>query len=216
MKRVGLMVAVLAAGVLAACQEDISTPGDCPALCPGASIIVQDTILLPVPNGDSSYVGYLPRSARTGLLVSDGLPAGEYRSFVVFPTQRTDSIEVDGQLRGLVIDTALISFTLQARDTLATGLVVYLHRIPINTDTTVTFADLEQRIQAGAIIDSILVPDTVRTGVITDTLTGPDLANVAVPATDSGRIGIGLTIKASRPTGIRLGVDASSSKRVFT
>ena len=76
---------------VAACQENISTPGDCPTLCPGEQIIVRDTMIFATVGGDSAFFGYFPRSSNSVMLVSSGLAAGELRSFVVFPKQRRDS-----------------------------------------------------------------------------------------------------------------------------
>jgi hypothetical protein len=196
---------------LTACQENLNAPGVCPDLCPGEQIVVRDTILPALEGGDSTFFGYLSRSSRTVLLVSDQLPAGEYRSFVKFPKQRSDSIPVEGTTYAFTIDTVSISFNLQARDSTATGLTLYLHRIPLATDTTVTFEGLEGLIAAGEVIDSIQVADSVKSGRIEAILAGDELAKVATPADDSGQIAIGLRVRASKPTGISLSVDAASS-----
>jgi hypothetical protein len=197
---------------LSACVEKLATPGSCPELCPGDRIIVRDTTILPVPAGDSSHFGYLPRAARTAMLVSNGLAAGEARGFVIFPRQRTDSIQVDGTLVEFTVDTVAISFALQARDTTATGLKVFLHRIPITVDTTLTFDQIDALLTNAAIIDSIEVPDSVRASDRIEALFVEDeLALLTVPPDDSGRIGIGLTVRASKPTGIILGGDAFAS-----
>ncbi len=70
---------------VAACQENINTPGDCPTLCPGEQIIVRDTVILATPGSDSAFFGYASKAASSVLLVSSGLPAGELRSCVGFP-----------------------------------------------------------------------------------------------------------------------------------
>ena len=62
------------------CQEDLASPARCPELCPGNRIVVRDTVVEAVAGSDSSYFGYTLRSSRQVLLVSDSLPAGEYRS----------------------------------------------------------------------------------------------------------------------------------------
>ena len=201
-------VAVVVLAGLSACQENINTPGQCPDLCPGEQIVVRDTVITPVAGSDSSFFGYVSKAARNALLVSSGLGAGEARGFVVFPKQRTDTIQVDGAPQAFTVDTVSISFTLQARDSTATGLQIYLHRIPITVDTTLGFDAVNTLLTSGGIIDSISVPDTVRTGRVEALLVGDELAKVATPPDDSGRIGIGLTVRASGPTGVRLSLDA--------
>jgi len=194
---------------LAGCTERLTTPGECPALCPGDPLIVRDTTLLAAAAGDSTFFGYVPRVGRTTLLVSDGLDAGEARSFVIFPTVRTDSVSLDAVFYEFLPDTVRFAFTLLSRDSTATGLTLYLHRIPLATDTTTTFADLEPLLGPTSIFDSIVVPDTLRAGVVSSSITDERIAELMMPAEDSGRVGVGLTVRASKATGVRLSVDAS-------
>lgn len=196
---------------LAACQENISTPGDCPTLCPGEQIIVRDTTIVATLGGDSTFFGYFPRAATSVLLVSSGLPAGELRSFMVFPKQRRDSIQVDGTQRALVVDTISISFTLQARDSTAKGLTLYLHRLPITVDTSVTFDSLQSLIAAAPAFDSVAVSDTLKVGKVEALYVGDRLALINGPEADSGQFSVGLTLRASKPTGIRLGGGATNA-----
>lgn len=203
----------LAAGLLAlgACQENINTPGDCPTLCPGEQIIVRDTAIDALVGSDSSFFGYQPRSGRTALLVSSGLAAGEYRAFVVFPAIRPDSVSVDGVKHKFTPDTAQIAFTMQSRDTTATDLRLYLRRIPITVDTTLTYDSLAALIATAPVLDSIVVSDTLKAGQILTMFTGDRLALIQTAPEDSGRIALALTVTASKPTGIRLAVDATAS-----
>jgi hypothetical protein len=196
-------IALTAAG----CKEDLSAPGHCPELCPGQQIPVFDTTIVAEAASDSSFFGFLPKAARQGLLVSNGLPAGEARAFVVFPAIRSDSFSLDGVFRKFTVDSADFTFTLQARDSTAKNLKIYLHKIPITVDSSITIADLEAAIAAGPIIDSILVPDSVKTGAVTTVLKGTELDFLTTSAADSGKIGLGLTVAASKPTGVRLALD---------
>ena len=75
------------------CQERLTAPADCPALCPGGQARVFDTVLTPIPNSDTSYTGYVARASAKALLVSNGLPASEDRAVYRF-FARPDSIEV--------------------------------------------------------------------------------------------------------------------------
>ena len=189
---------------VAACQETISTPGDCPTLCPGEQIIVRDTVIIATVGGDSAFFGYFPRSSATVMLVSSGLAAGELRSFVVFPKQRRDSIQVDGTQRALVVDTISISFTLQVRDSTAKSLTLFLHRLPITVDTAVTFDSLQTLIAAVPAFDSIAVADTLKLGKLEALYLGDRLSLIEGPPGDSGQFALGLTVRANKPTGIRL------------
>lgn len=195
-----------------ACVERLTTPGECPDLCPGDPLIIRDTTLIAVMGGDSTFFGYVPRLGRTALLVSSGLEAGEARSFVGFPVVRTDSVPLDGVFYAFAPDSFKFEFTLLSRDSTATGLRLYLHRIPIATDTTVAFDELESLLTPGAIFDSIMVPDTLKAGLISTVITdSARMAALRAPADDSGRVAVGLTVRASKPTGVRLSVDLTGS-----
>ena len=79
--------------VIAGCTEKLTTPGDCPALCPGGIVDVRDTVLTAVPGGDSSFAGYQGRNEVLSLLVSDGGQYGQSRAVVRF-VRRGDSVLV--------------------------------------------------------------------------------------------------------------------------
>ena len=90
MRSLSLLASLALAGALAACQEKLTTPVDCPELCPGNSLIVRDTVIEPLFDLDSTFTGYLKATEIPALLVSNGLPAGDARSWATFP-RRTDS-----------------------------------------------------------------------------------------------------------------------------
>ncbi len=202
---------------LAGCQDRITTPGTCPDLCPGDPIVIRDTTILAIPGGDSTFFGYADRSDRLGLLVSNGLEAGEYRAFVTFPVIREDSVLVDNLLTELTVDSAAVTFQLQSRDTTATGLTLYLHRLPLEAaDTAISFDSLQALLASTPVVDSIVVPDTLKSGLIGAYLTGDDIDKVRTSAADSGRIAFAIRVRASKPTGVRLGVDNLGSTNAPT
>jgi hypothetical protein len=213
-RRVGgacLFLLVLAIG---SCQERLTSPADCPALCPGGEQAVLDTSLLALPGLDSSFTGYVARGAGRALLVSNGLPASEDRAVYTFAS-RSDSISVRDTLRAYAIDSVQLSFSLVARDTLVSGLKVFVFRLPPTLDSTATFADVTTRFLPETLIDSILVPDSVHSGVIQTTLRGTDLDRVAIPLGTGGVLAVGLGITANSPTGIRLGSTGGSNGATF-
>ena len=203
MKRLTILVAVAALSA-AACQEKLASPTECPELCPGNSLDVQEVVLLPVTGADSSYTGYLSASEIPALLVSDGIDAGEARSFMAFPRQ-ADSTTVDGVAVPITTDSVAIVFTLLARDSTVPGLKLFLHRVSPDLDTTATLGDVDGALTPESLIDSLLVPDSVRRGAVRLIVTGPTLARLIPTDGDSGRIGIGVRVGADEPTGVRLG-----------
>jgi hypothetical protein len=201
---------VLLGIAIASCQEKLISPADCPALCPGGEQPVLDTTLPALVGLDSSFIGYVGRGDGRALLVSNGLPESEDRAVYRF-TSRSDSISVRDTVRAYVIDSAQLSFSLVARDTLVPGLKVFVFRLAPTVDSTATFADIAAQMLPETLIDSIIVPDSVHTGVIKTTLSGPALDRIAIPLGTGGVLAVGLGLSANSPTGIRLGSTAGSN-----
>jgi hypothetical protein len=209
-------------GVMTACQERLTSPVDCPALCPGGSVQVFDTLVPAVALRDSSFPahqdsanGYVARGQGTALLVSSGFAASEDRAVYRF-SPLGDSIVVRDTLRGFAIDSVLLTMTLLARDTLVDGLKVYVYRLPSTVDSTVTFADVESQLAEANLIDSIAVPDTVNSGTIQTILRGVDVARLRLTAGGDSVLALGLRMTANTATGIRMGALASSTAATFT
>ncbi|HET6837420.1 MAG TPA: hypothetical protein VFH24_05210, partial [Gemmatimonadales bacterium] len=128
--------------ILSGCQEKLTSPADCPALCPGGEPQIFDEVFSPIIGADSSFRGYIQPFNSAALLVSNGLRGYEERAVVRF-TARSDSVEVRDTLRTYVIDSVAFGLTLVARDTNATGLQVQLYRLPRTLDSTTTYAQVD-------------------------------------------------------------------------
>ncbi len=211
----GWLTALAALGVVnVGCQERLTAPADCPALCPGGEARVFDTVLTPLPNSDTSYTGYVARTSPGALLVSNGLPASQDRAVYRF-NARSDSIDVRDTLRPYVVDSALLSLNLIARDTAVNGLKLYLYRIDPGVDIDDTFASITQQLVPAAIIDSVLVADSVTSGLVQTVLRGADVAKVALPTGAGGVLAVGIAMAADQPTGVRIGSSASGTGATF-
>jgi hypothetical protein len=196
--------------VLAGCEEELTVPGQCPELCPGGQPVVLDTILLATEGSDTAFFGYSDRSAVSSLLISDGLEAGEARAWLRFP-KRSDSVTVGGIVRSYQVDSVVFTVNLVARDTLVPGVKLIFHRVPLTWDTLTTFAEVEAALTPEAIIDSVEIPDTLKSGAVRLKIEdSTKLANL-IPAADSGVLALGFRIRASEPTGIRIGALAGAS-----
>jgi hypothetical protein len=209
-------------GVMTACQEKLTSPADCPALCPGGSVQVFDTVVPALALRDSSFPahkdsanGYVARGQGAALLVSNGFAASEDRAVYRF-APRANAIAVRDTLRPYAVDSALLNLTLVARDTLVDGLKVYLYRLPSAVDSTVTFADVESQFVDSNFIDSIAVPDTLNSGAIHTTLRGADLNRLRLTPGGDSVLAIGIRIAAITPTGIRVGALPSGTGASFT
>lgn len=214
--RMRLLPLVLVLLAAAACSEDLTTPANCPALCPGGQGDVFSIVLSPVNNLDSTFQGYLPTGQGGSLLVSDAIRAGDDRAVIRF-FPRSDSIQFADTVKvGYSIDSVAFEVSILARDTAVNGLSVFFYRLPATIDSSLTFQALEDSLNPNNLIDSVAVADSVITGKVRLVLTGADLAKVAIPVADTGVLAIGLRIRADQPTGVRLGSSkAGSSSPVF-
>jgi hypothetical protein len=210
---------VALAAVITGCQERLTAPAECPALCPGGSQQLVDTVVSPrSPGGDSTFglpSGYVERGGGRALLVSNGLPASEDRAVYRFDV-RTDSIRVRDTLRKYDVDSVTLSLSIVARDTLINGLQVQLFRLPPTVDSTATFAEIEAAMTPDKLIQTIAVPDSVNTGLLTTTLQGAAMAPVELPPGGDSVLAMGVRIVADAPTGVRLGSLVGGNAATFT
>jgi hypothetical protein len=211
---VWLAAFVSVAAAITGCQERLTAPAECPELCPGGQSRVFDTVISPLANSDTSYVGYVQRTSAATLLVSNGLPASEDRAVIRFQA-RPDSIAVRDTLRAYTVDSALLALTLVARDTLVNGLKLYLYRIDPAVDADDTFESVNLQLVPAAIIDSIEVPDSVNSGLVQTVLRGAEVEKVALPTGGGGVLAMGVAMAADQPSGIRIGSSAAGTGGTF-
>lgn len=199
-------VLLLAALAVGACQEKLTAPGDCPALCPGGELDLRDTVLTPDSANTYPLVGgYVERGLGQSILVSNGLPAADARGIIRF-VPRADTVLVDGEWLPYTIDSISLFIGVAGRDTLAPGLELLVYRLPVAlADSTSSFADIAPLLTDANIIDTIAVPDTLENGIIETVYSGADLAAFDIPSADEGVLGIALALNAPSTTGIRIG-----------
>jgi hypothetical protein len=210
--RIGGLLAVI---TIAGCQEKLTAPADCPALCPGGRPQVFDEIFTAASGADSSFVGYVQPHQAAGLLVSNGLQGFEERALVRFLV-RNATVSVRDTLRTYTIDSVAFSFTITARDTNLAGLQLLLYRLTPSFDSSTTFAAVAPAFVPESLIATLAVPDTLNAGAVRTVLQGADLSRVEIPASDSGRLALGIRIAAPAATGVRLGALAAGSGPIFT
>jgi len=211
-----VLLLLLGVFLAVACRDDLNAPVDCPALCPGGQPPVLESVLIARDSMDSSFVGYVPAGLGISLRVSNGLPVSEDRGIVQF-LPLPDTVVVSDSGHHYVIDSVEFGLTLQARDTLVDSLRFLLYRLPIGIDTTTTFADIAPNLVPGNVVDTIFVPDSVKSGVIQSVLSGAELTRVLIPPGDSGKIAIAIALVGSAPTGARIAsIAATGSPRMKT
>ena len=206
---------LLAVMTIAGCQEKLTAPADCPALCPGGQPQVFDEVFTAVSGADSSFVGYVQPRQAGAILVSNGLQGFEERGLVRF-LARSATVSVRDTARTYTIDSVALSFALVARDTNLTGLQLLLYRLTPSFDSSTTFADVAPAFVPDSLIATVDVPDTLNVGTVRTVFQGADLGRVEIPASDSGRLALGIRITAPTATGVRLGAVATGSGPIFT
>ncbi len=195
----GLVAAMMA------CNEQISSPAPCPDNCV-VGPEVHDTVILATLGGDTSFAGYLALDQAFSLRVSTGLVTAEDRAWLRF-FPRGDSVLIPGDsLRPYTVDSAAIEVYLQARDTAAKNLVLRIYRLPSNTDTTITYSQLDGYVNDPLrLIGSVSIADSLLAGRLRIGFSGLDTAKVHLTPADSGRLALGFRIEADSATGVLLG-----------
>lgn len=211
LRRARLLVAATALLAAVGCQEDLVAPanGTCPDFCPPEQLELVDTLLLDNVLSDSAFSGYVQPYDATSLQVyRDSTLAGETgsRAVVVFRSF-SDSLLIASAdtTRGVVLgtDSFVVVLPVRGRNPAFTGLEVVLHRIPVVTDSTTTFGQLDPYFTDSTLLAVVPIPDTL----VSDTLPVV-LDSLAFPAfgPDGNRAAIGVALRS--PSGyVRLGSD---------
>jgi hypothetical protein len=195
--------------LIAACQEQLGGPADCPNLCPGGYQIVEDT-LFALPGADSAFVGYRNPGQGVSLRVSHQFPVSEDRAVYKF-ARRTDSLTYKDSLRAYTFDSLALELSLTYRDTTVHGLKIFLYRLPATVDSTTSFAAVDGAFTPATTVDSFVIDDSVRSQRLRVVYSGADTAKLSIPAADSSVLALGVQIRADQGTGVRIGGAAAGS-----
>lgn len=225
------------AATLAACTEDATAPGKCPAFCPPGQVQVIDTVLH-VISRDSSFTGYVqPDSAQVMLAANvnglDSRPifllAGVGTRVLLNPQSSSDTTTV----AATSVDSATLVLQITRRDTLASNLRISLYRLPQTIDKNSTLAGLAgpftdslvRSINVDSVLalpggvdstagDSVVAIDTTRIGLkIKMTL---DSAQARFIAADSGRQAFGIRISADSLASVAFTTVQGGGGPIFT
>ncbi len=214
MRRALATVALVTA--LSACTEKLTTPGNCPALCPGGDVDIRDTVLTAVPSGDSSFTGFQGRSDPVALLLSDGGPYGQSRAVIRF-ARRGDSVLVRDTLRTFTVDSVALGVVLQRRDSTVGGVVLELYRLPRSIDSLSSVAAIDAEMTPASLLAEIPIADSDRSGELRVRLTPEAVAKLAFIPADSTKLQIGLRIRSNGGAAIQVGaLNSGSSTPLFT
>lgn len=208
---VGLAAALCVAAAVG-CQEQLTTPGACPAFCPPQEIQVADTLLQAVVRGDSTFGPYVTGEGATALhLVSEGAPVHTravvaFESFPLLLASPPDSI--------LGVDSFRLSVVVLRRSPSVTGLAIHVHRLPVSADRSWAFADLEPYVTDSAAVGVIGLSDSLASGI----------AEVTMPASlfpsfedDERKITVALVLRSPAVGFVDLGtLERNTTTQVFS
>lgn len=203
----------------AACVENVTAPGKCPEFCPVSSIHVVDTLLTTSISRDSTFRGYLLAHQASAMALVHAPLARDSRAIMATGAQADRLVLSGDTVSDFIVgsDSLKLTMTISPRDSVARDVTLAFHRLPLDLDSTTTFASL-----AGAFATSPLrsvnldtlaakpggVDSTTGDAITVDsagrrTLT-VKFTGLQVPyvAADSGKLGIGIRLSADRPTSI--------------
>jgi hypothetical protein len=195
-RRLLLLAAV--AVTAAACTERLTTPGGCPALCPGGEPAVRDTVIDALTGRDSSFSGYTNFTEATSFPLSTGGVLGDSRAVIRF-IRRGDSVTVGTVSYQLAIDSIIVRVVLQERDTTASNLQLAVYRLPGTVDSTISFAELDGMLTEANRLRTVSIVDSARAGPYNLLFTGAELAKFAFTEADSSRLTIALKLIGPGP-----------------
>jgi hypothetical protein len=208
MIRVLALTPALALGLaLVGCQERLTQPGECPALCPGGTPEVLEEVLEAIPQLDSTFTGYAERGAGQVLLVSGGAPTAlDTNLAVVVFVPRPEEIRFRDTLRTYTVDSIRLGIGLIAHDTAVNNLRFELYRLPSTLDTTtLTYAGVRDLLSGATPVATVAVPDTALRGPQTVMLRGAQVDPLALGPADGGRLRLAISAVGDAPTGARIG-----------
>jgi len=188
---VGAALAAAVAGL--GCRENVTAPGTCPGICPAGQIRIVDTTLTGIVVSDTSYVGYIGTREAPFLLLSNG---DGLKAVTLIRFGARDTTWIPGSNDTAVgigrVNSVRLTLTLTSRDTLAHHVWILAYRLPAFFDTSLTRAEVQPYLADSLLVDSIPVPDSLKSGLVSDTIRAGALDDI--PAGDSNVVSLALVV----------------------
>ena len=198
-------LALLALALVApSCKENMVAPGSCPALCPAGRMQIVDTTYTGVVVADSTFRGYVSAS-QAGFLVLSDLDSMQSVGLIRFQPRDTTWIPGvnDTLLRIGRVDSVRVSLNVSGRDTTMRNIRVLVYRLPVTFDTAMTWAGVQSYLVDSLLIDSIAVPDTLKSGLVTQRIRSGVLETL--PPEDNQQVALALRVRANGKTSLSIG-----------
>ncbi len=218
---------------LSACTEQATAPGVCPDFCPGGQIGVVDTIFTDIIERDSAFSGYVEAFGGEVMAIADVPGAVDSRAIFRMNAMPTSIVLHDTTTSPIVVDSARLQIQILHRDTSATNLWLKLYRLPLNIDSTTTFAQvippftdsIVDSVNVNALLSAPKIGDTATVRIWGDTIqtdsaghvllvgadsslilyTDLDTAQARFVAADSGKVAFGYRVSPDSANTIALG-----------
>lgn len=212
--RSAVFVTGLAAAAAMGCQEKVTTPSRCPALCPASKVELADTLLPLADTADTSVRGFVLIREATYLLAStlDSLQAVTLIRFSARDTMWTvsgtnlDSLYVGTQ------DSLVLTLSLAQRDTTVKNLRMVIWRLPAQFDTGATYQSIQPFLADSTLIDTVAIADTAISGSHTFNIAD----SLHIPPGDSGVVSLAIGIVAPSKTALTFGSGNLSTAPLLT
>jgi len=218
---------------LTACTEQATAPGVCPDFCPGGQIGVVDTIFTDMIERDTAFSGYVEATGGEVMAVADVPGAVDSRAIFRMNAMPTSIVLHDTTTSPIIVDSARLQIQILHRDTSATNLWLKLYRLPLDIDSTTTFAQVTppftdsivDSVNVNALLSAPKIGDTATVRIWGDTIqtdsaghvllvgadsslilyTDLDTAQARFVAADSGRVAFGYRVSPDSANTIALG-----------
>jgi hypothetical protein len=199
----------IAASLLLACGEELTTTGPCPELCPTERVELVDTILPQVVVNDTSLRGFVTTLESSALFAAD---EDSLKSLVVmrFPARPVRFFRTGGDAAGYTIgavDSSVLEIRLLRRDTAVADSRLRIHRLAQATDSTVTYAQVLPLFDDSTVLDSVIIDSVLADSVAA----GGIRIRLPLGLADSGVIVLGMAVRADAPTTLALSANAPFS-----
>ena len=218
---------------LTACTEQATAPGVCPDFCPGGQIGVVDTIFTDMIERDTAFSGYVEASGGEVMAIADVPGAVDSRAIFRMNAMPTSIVLHDTTTSSIVVDSARLQIQILHRDTSATNLWLKLYRLPLDIDSTTTFAQvippftdsIVDSVNVSALLSAPKIGDSATVHIWGDTIqtdsaghvllvgadsslilyTDLDTAQARFVAADSGKVAFGYRVSPDSANTIALG-----------
>lgn len=203
-RRSYLAFLALAALVATACTEKLEITGTCPEFCAGNPVDFRDTVIFAEAGGDTSYAGYPTFVTAPSLLVANGGAYGQARALLKF-FPRGDSLLTDSMRAIISIDSIFIELVPQSWDASIPNQKLEVYRLPLETDTSATVAELDALMTPATFLRSIPLGDSSTSSPQYLRFQGDELEKLVFAPGEPTNLVIGLKLSSPTPTGMRLG-----------